>query len=180
MNIRKIAVLGAFGAGAALALAPLAAADTDPLADTVAAEIASMNSLFSFDATLAGVGNDVVTHTGTFDTIPLADAPQTAPFTTLDYLLYGLNPAGAGPASDPGAYSVFNGAMVPLDDSYNSLVHAMLNGGDPLTWASGDLFGGASAEAIANATSGWTEAADYFNLAVGDLLGYLGIFLPAA
>jgi hypothetical protein len=123
MDIRKIAVLGSFAAGAALALAPLAAADPaavpDPLLPTVDSEIASMNSLFVSEATLAGDSADVATHgANTFDTIPLADAPDTGTPSTLDYVLYGLNPI-ANAASDPGAYSEFNGALVNFDDAYN-------------------------------------------------------------
>ena len=80
MNIRKIAVVGSFAAGAALALAPLAAADD--LTSTLDSEIASMNSLFTSDAALAGDSGDVVapTDTGPFDTINPADVrPSRAP-----------------------------------------------------------------------------------------------------
>jgi hypothetical protein len=82
MHIRKIAVLGSFAAGAALALAPLASADN--LTSTVDSEIAALNALFTEEADLAGDGNDVIAPTATnpFDTIPLADAPTTAPSLT--------------------------------------------------------------------------------------------------
>lgn len=74
MNIRKIAVVGSFAAGAALAFAPLAAADD--LTPTVDTEIASLNSLFDSEAAFAG--DTVITRgPNTFDTVPLADAPQT-------------------------------------------------------------------------------------------------------
>ena len=53
MDIRKIAVVGSFAAGAALAFAPLASADT-PITTTVDSEIASLNSLFEGEAALAG------------------------------------------------------------------------------------------------------------------------------
>ncbi|OBG40275.1 hypothetical protein [Mycolicibacter heraklionensis] len=176
MNMRKIVVVGGFAAGAAFVLAPLASADTDPLAPLVSSEIASMNFLFEGDAFLAGDSADVVKHAGSFDTIPLADAPKTDP-TFLDYLLYGLNPVAAGPASDPGAYNVYNGAMVQFDDGINSLLHAMSDNGAVLDWDSGDLFGGNSAMDIANsAGSGWEEAANYLSFAWGDLMGYFGIF----
>jgi hypothetical protein len=90
-------------------LAPLASADPTEITTTVDSEIASLNSLFTGEAALAG---DTVTTNGanTFDTVPLADAPDSGTPTTLDYELYGVNPiAQAG--SDPGAYDLFNGAL---------------------------------------------------------------------
>src|SRR4051794_26834643 len=78
MKIRKIAAAATFATGAAVALAPFAQADPVEIASTVSSEIASLNSLFDFEATLAGVGAHVIPGTAAnpFDTIPLADAPQ--------------------------------------------------------------------------------------------------------
>ncbi|CAJ1501507.1 hypothetical protein [[Mycobacterium] holstebronense] len=184
MNMRKIVVVGGFAAGAAFVLAPLASADpapvTDPLAPLVSSEIGSMNFLFGTDTFLAGVpASDINTPAGDFDTIKSAAIPtvQDDGKTLFDYLVYGLNPTLAGLATDPGAYNVYNGAMVPFDDGINSLLFAMMNGGDKLDWDSGDLFGGTSAMTIAdNADNGWMEASSYFQFALGDLLGYFGIF----
>ncbi|OBG02847.1 hypothetical protein [Mycolicibacter sinensis] len=178
MSMRKITLFGGLAAGAAFALAPLASAeDPDPLGSLATSEIGSMNFLFETDAALAGVPGDVVKHPGTFDTIPPADAPQTAPASPLDYLLYGLNPIAAGPASDPGAYNVMNGSMVQFDDGINSLLYALSNNDHVLAWDSGDLFGGNSAMDIATgASSGWEEAGQYFQAGMADLLGYFGIF----
>lgn len=112
MSTRRIAVVGSIVAGAALAFTPLAAADE--LTTTVDNEIATLNSIFEFEAFLAGDSADVVKSAGTLDTIPLADAPDTAPLTTLNYELYGpfagLDVGNLDPA--PGAQDVFNGALV--------------------------------------------------------------------
>ncbi|MGA8547796.1 MAG: hypothetical protein WB785_21380 [Mycobacterium sp.] len=179
MNIRKIAVMGSFAAGAALALAPLAAADpvVDPLAPFVASEIASLNSMFVSDADLAGVGTDVVTHPGDFDTIPLADAPKVPPFTPLDYELYGINPAVAGPASDPGAYNVDNGALTEFYNAYNVELFSLLNPTAPIdTIPMADLFGSASGISEALATgSAFGAAGDFFADGMNDLLGYFSL-----
>ena len=143
MKARKLAVLGSFIAGAALACAPLASADD--LTTTVDAEIASLNSLFESQATLAGVSADITSTPGLLDTILPADAPVTAPLTTLDYELYGpladfhlddLDPA-------PGAQDVLNGALVEFDDTYNTLA-SWLFSSDTVIPAS-DLIGVADA-----------------------------------
>ena len=141
MEIRKIAVVGGFAVAAALTSAPLASADD--LTTTVDSEIASLNSIFESDAAIAGDSADVVTGgTGVLDTIPVADAPDVAPVTTLDQELYGPlasfligvdNPISAAPYLDPapGAQDVFNGALVEFDDAYNTLASLLL--GDVFT-----------------------------------------------
>jgi hypothetical protein len=181
MNLRKIAVIGSFAAGAALALAPLAAADgsaaTDPLLPFVDSEISSMNALFVTYADLAGVGNDVMTHgANTFDTIPLVDAPNAGTPSILDFELYGLNPI-ANAASDPGAFSEFNGALVNFDDAYNVELFSLLNPtADISTIPLTDLFGSASgiSEALATATTGGTSAVvtDFLTDGFADLQGF--------
>lgn len=182
MSMRKFVVVGGFAAGAAFVLAPLASADTDPLSSLVDNEIASMNFLFGTDNFLAGVpSTDVTTGPDGFDIIKSADVStvQDGGTTAFDHLVYGFNPEEAGLATDPGAYSVYNGAMVPFDDSINSLLYATMNNGAVLDWdgGTGDLFGGSSMADIANsADSGWAEAASYLQYAWGDLLGYFGIF----
>lgn len=182
MSMRKSVVVGGFAAGAAFVLAPLASADTDPLTSVVDSEIASMNFLFGTDTFLAGVpSTDVTTGPQGFDIINPADVStvQDSGTTAFDYLVYGFNPEEAGLASDPGAYNVYNGAMVPFDDGINSLLYAMMNNGAVLDWdgGTGDLLGGNSMEDIANsAASGWAEAASYFQFAWGDLMGFFGIF----
>jgi hypothetical protein len=171
LNIRKIAVVGSFAAGAALTLAPLAAAD--PLTSTVDSEIASLNALFDSEAALAG--DTVTTHgANTFDTVPLIDAPQNPPFTPLDYELYGINPAFAGPASDPGSYNVFNGALTEFDDAFNSEAYGLLNNNALIPEA--DLFGSDKVIDAALATGTDTGAATtFFDAGLADLQGYLAI-----
>jgi hypothetical protein len=174
MNIRKIAVVGSFAAGAALAFAPLAAAD--PLTSTVDTEIASLNSLFTTDAALAGDSAHVVTNgANTFDTIPLSFAPDSGTPNLLDYELYGLNPI-ANASSDPGAYDVFNGALTEFDDAYNTDLYALLNGGAliPAT----DLIGSSETitDAFANGTGSVSDVATYFfEFGANDLSGYFDL-----
>lgn len=182
MNMRKIVVVGGFAAGAAFVLAPLAAADTDPLASVVDSEIASMNFLFGIDTFFSGVpATDITSGPLGFDIInpDAVDMVQDDGSTLFDHLVYGFNPSVAGMATDPGAYSIYNGAMVPFDDGINSLLYAFMNNGDVLDWdgGTGDLFGGTSMENIAiGADSGWAEAMSYFQFAWGDLMGFFGIF----
>ena len=129
--------VGSLAFGAALAVAPFAIADTD-ITSTIDSEIASLNTLFQGEADLAGVGNDVATNgANSFDTIPLADAPNASPFNAFDYELYGINPAGTA-AFAPASANVFNGALANFDNAYNVELYALLNGGD-LT-AGNDLF----------------------------------------
>jgi hypothetical protein len=129
MNLRKIAVVGGFAVGAALTLAPLASADPTAITSTLDSEITSLNSLFTSEADLAGVGGDVTSSTtpGVYDTILLADAPDTGTTpTTFGELLYGLNSiAEAG--SHPGSYDLFNGALGEFDNAYNVELYAAEN-----------------------------------------------------
>jgi hypothetical protein len=170
MSIRKIAVVGGFAAGVALTFAPLASADD--LSGTLDSEIASLNGIFVSDADLAGDGTDVITNgTNTFDTIPLQYAPDSGTPTLLDYELYGLNPI-ANAASDPGAYNVFNGALVEFDDAYNALLYSVDYSGALIP--SSDLFGSASEIGTALATgTDAGAAADFFSNGLADLAGLL-------
>jgi hypothetical protein len=168
MNIRKIAAVGSFVAGAALAFAPLAAADN--LTTTVDSEISSLNSLFESQASLAGVSADVVTSSGVLDTIPLADAPDAAPLTTLDYELYGpwasvltLDPA-------PGAADLFNGALVEFDDAYNTLASLAFTS-DALISPS-DLIGLADASLDDGTLTDATLFSDFLNTGLQDVVAY--------
>jgi hypothetical protein len=174
MKIRNIAVLGGFAAGAALTLAPLASADT-PIDPTIlSGEITSLNSIFLSDATLAGDAADVVTHTGSFDTIPLSFAPDTGTPTFLDYELYGLNPI-ANAAGDPGSYNVLNGALTEFDDAYNVELYSLANpdaavSAIPLD----DLFGSSTNITAALAETTFSAAiGDFVTNGFNDLLGYL-------
>jgi hypothetical protein len=182
MDIRKIAVVGSFAAGAALALAPLASADpaaTDPLTPFVDSEVASLNALFLSDTTLAGVpASDVATSTtpGVFDTILPADIAtvQGNGTTLFDFLLYGVDPTKAGLASDPGAFTEFNGALVQFDNALNVELFSLLNPTAPIdTIPMADLFGSASSigEALAFGTAAGA-AGDFLTDGFADLTGF--------
>jgi hypothetical protein len=183
MDIRKIAVLGSFAAGAALALAPLASADpaaTDPVTSILSGEIASLNSMFVTDADLAGDNADLQAPTATdpFEMINPTDVGtvQGTGTTPFDYLIYGVDPAKAGLAGDPGSYNLLNGAEAKFDDAFNAELYGLANGGavDP---NAADFIG--SASSITTATemaSAAAEAQYFFNFGLGDLEGFLGIF----
>ncbi len=172
MNARKIAVVGSFVAGAALAFAPLASADD--LTTTVDGEISSLNSLFESEVAVAGDTADLTQATNVLDTILLADAPDVAPLTTLDYELYGpladFMPGGLDSA--PGAYDVFNGALVEFDDAYNTLA-SFLIGNDAII-PIGDLLGASDIALDDGTLADPTLFADFFNTGLSDLFGWFG------
>jgi hypothetical protein len=186
MDIRKIAVVGGFVVVAALASAPFASADV--LTTTVDSEIASLNSLFDSEASLAGDSGDVVTGgTGVLDTISPTDAPDAAPLTTLDSELYGPfasllvgvdNPVSGAAYLDaaPGAQDVGNGALAEFDDAVNALVFGLDNDGDLIPTA--DLVAPVD---IATVEAGGiaTEAglfANFYDTGLADILA--GIWVP--
>jgi hypothetical protein len=188
MNIRKIAVVGGFAVGAAVAFAPLAAADpaalapVDPLISVVGSEESLLNSLFVSDAALAGDSAYVIAPTATnpFDIINPLDVNlvQDSGTTPFDYLVYGVNPTLAGLASDPGSYNVFNGALTEFSDAYNVEAYALLNGGAlmPDSVAVTDLIGSTTTIDNALDLGTATQAFDYFwNFGVGDLSGFLQV-----
>jgi hypothetical protein len=180
--MRKIAVVGGFAVGAALTLAPLASADT-PITSTLDSEIASMNSLFTDEADLAGIkSTDILggTTPGSFEFINpadvAADAPKTAPFSTLDYELYGVSPGVAGVSGDSGAFDLYNGASGELYDAYNVGLYALENGG-ALAPAADVIATGASTAALGTDTV--SGAITYFlEAGVNDIDGFFD--LPAA
>ena len=181
MNIRKIAVVGSFAAGAALAFAPRAAADDlnglDPTT-VLDSEISSQNSLFELDALLAGDSSDITTSTtaGVYDDsiIPADEsivAPTTSPFSTLDYELYGVSPGVAGVSGDTGPYDELNGALTEFDNAYNVELYSLFNGG-VLDTNVGDYI---ENNALNNALTlgSTTDAFDYlWNFGIGDPSGF--------
>jgi hypothetical protein len=174
---------GAAASTAAVDPAAAGPAIANPLAGTVNSEVASMNSLFQTEAFLAGVpSTDYSVGPQGFDIINAADiakdAPATAPFTPLDYELFGVNPGAAGVASDPGAFSEFNGALVNFDDAYNVELFSLLNPNVPVdTIPLADLFGSSSSIAEALATGSATNVVtDFLTDGWNDLLGYFGVF----
>jgi hypothetical protein len=177
MTIRKISMLASLAVGAALAFAPFAGADTD-ITSTIDSEIASLNGIFQGEADLAGVGNDVTTNgANTFDTIPLADAPNASPFNTFDYELYGINPAGTS-ISDPNGGDVFNGALANFDNAYNVELYALLNNDGFIPF--NDLFLVTPTEIAEflqgiGANSPADLAQTFLTIGWDDLLGYLDI-----
>jgi hypothetical protein len=184
MYIRKIAAAAGFATGAALAFAPLAAADT-PITSTVDSEIASLNSLFVSQAAAAGVPTaDITSSTtpGVFDTVLPADAPNvTDPgqLTILDYELFGVNPIKAGLVGDPGSFNDFNGALGKFDDAYNVYLYAAENNG-AIDMNDADFIGSASSIDHAQTLSVTAAEQYYLNFGLGDLEGYYGIFAAPA
>jgi hypothetical protein len=173
MSMRKIAVVGSFAAGAALALAPIASADG--LTSIVDTEISSLNALFTVDTDLAGDSADVVgpTASNPFEIINPTDIStvQGHGTTPFDFLTYGLDPNAAGLASDPGSYNVLNGAVVEFDDAANVELYALENNGALIPAA--DLIGSDTTIDKALDTGNATGAAEYFfNFGLGDLQGY--------
>jgi hypothetical protein len=203
MYIRKIAAAATFATGAALALAPFASADASsdsidsllsgaasaaaadpaaldaatvvPITSTVSGEIASLNSLFTFDTTLAGVPSaDIITAADGFKIInPLDVTTLESSNTLFDELVYGFNPSNL--TTDPGAYDVLNGAISKFDDAINFGVYALENGGAALPAAdfATDLFGISGTAATELAGESATQAiTTLFTDGLSDLAGY--------
>jgi hypothetical protein len=177
--IRKIAAAAGLATGAALALAPLASAVPDPtlVTDTLGSEVASLNGLFQFDALLSGVPSTDYAASGVhgLDTIDLAkvatDAPQIGTPSTLDFLLYGVDPFKAGVSGDSGAFSEFNGALMQFDNAYN--VELYSNGGALDTNLSDYLYNGTIQTVLGTANETPTQAFDtLYNAGIGDLSGF--------
>jgi hypothetical protein len=188
MNIRKIAAAATFATGAAMAFAPLAAADPAAVTSVLDSEISAENSLFETYAALAGDTGDITKGgTGAFDTFTtptllLKDAPQATDFghvTTLDTELYGANPILAGISSDSGPYSEFNGALSQFFNAYDVALYASENNGN-LDLNTGDYI---ENNALNHAlTLGTPQLAEQYlyNFGLGDLNGYNADFTPAA
>jgi hypothetical protein len=186
MDIRKIAVVGGFAVAAALTSAPLASADD--LTSTVDSEIASLNSIFESEASLAGDTAGVTTGgTGVLDTILPADAPDTAPLTTLDYELYGPlanllvgidNPISGASFLDsaPGAQDVLSGALAEFDDASNALAYLFINGEALIPTT--DLVAPVdiATEEAGNITTETGLFASFFDTGVADLLSL--VYVP--
>ena len=185
MDIRKIAVLGSFAAGAALAFAPLASADPDPAAvnpdlvsSTLSSEESLLNSIFVSDAALAGDSSDVTgpTATNPFDIITPADVStvQGNGTTLFDDLIYGVDPVKAGLASDPGSFNDFNGALTQFDNAYDVELYSMFNNGVMDTNVADYIQNNALDHALTLGST--TQAFDFlWDSAVGDLSGFLQV-----
>ncbi len=91
-------MVGGFAAGAALAFAPLASADSPThVISVVGSEESSLNALFAATPpSLVSASTDYSLVDRRLDTILTADIVKDAPLSgtpsILDYLLYGLNP----------------------------------------------------------------------------------------
>jgi len=181
MDIRKIAVVGGIAVGAALAFAPLASADT-PITTTVDSEIASLNSLFTEETTLAGVPSAYITTggTGVFDIIKPGDVTAVELNTKFDDLLYGFNPDNL--TTDPGAYDLFNGALGEFDNAYNVGLYALENGGAFISAAGApdDLIATGATSAALATDSLYGELSTFFDAGLLDLAGYFDISVPAS
>ena len=171
MDIRKIAVVGGFAVATALTSAPLASADT--LTDTVDSEISTLNSIFVSEVAISGgpASGEIITNgANTFDTTTLQYAPDSGTPTLLDYEVYGLDPL-SNASSDPGAYDVFNGALVEFDDAYNVEVYSLLNAGALPPAA--DLIGSATTIAEGLRLPVDDSSNYFFTFGVENLLAYV-------
>jgi hypothetical protein len=111
-----------------------------------------------------------------FDTIVPADVGtvQGTGTTPFDFLVYGVNPNAAGLASDPGSFSVFNGALTEFDNAYNVELYSLFNAGALDTSVGDYIENNALNHALTLGTT--TEAFDYlWNFGVGDLSGFLQV-----
>jgi hypothetical protein len=116
------------------------------------------------------------------------DVPQTGTPSTLDYLLYGVNPFAAGVSSDSGAFSEFNGALIQFDNAYNVELYSLADGGTLDTNLNDYLFNGTIQTVLATPGETTTQAFDtLYNHGIGDLSGFfqtdlssLDIAVPAA
>ncbi len=171
MKIRKIAVVGGFTVGAAVAFAPLAAADTD-ISPVVEAELSSLNSLFDTEAVLSGIPLTDVNTAGVYDFVLVGDA-STADLTSLYHLLSGSDPVIQD--LDPTSYDLFNGSLTNFDDAFNVELYSLLNGGalDPdygdMLGSSSDITNALSTDTVSGAvstflTEGWHELLLYFDI----------------
>jgi hypothetical protein len=188
LNIRRIAAAATFATGAAMAFAPLAAADLgDTVTSTLDSQIASENSLFETYAALAGDSADIHKGgAGVFDTfltpaLLAHDAPQATTFgevTTLESELYGANPIVAGISGDTGPFSEFNGALTQFYNAYDVGLYASQNNGALDTNPSDYIDNHALEHAL---TLGTPQAAEQYlyNFAFGDFKGYEAYFAPA-
>jgi hypothetical protein len=185
MHMRKIAAAAGFACGAALAFAPLAAADLgSTVTSTLDAEIAAQNSNFELDALLAGVTDVTKGGVGVYDSVPLADVPQATTYdgvTPLESELYGANPILAGISSHSGPFNEYNGALTEFYNAYNVGAYAAANNGALDTNAT-DYLGSQTTDATVLGAQGATVSSAeqaFFNLGLGDLKGYDAIFAPA-
>jgi hypothetical protein len=157
--------------------AATAAADpaANDLTSTVNGEIASLNSIFQSDLSLAGVPTTDYTpgSTGVFETINPGDVTAVEQNTTFDDLVYGFNPDNL--TNDPGAYDVFNGALSKFDDALNFGLYALENGGAAIPSADfgADLFGVSGTLATQLASDTASQAiSTLFSDGLSDLAGY--------
>lgn len=181
MSIRKIGVVGSLAAGAAFALAPLAVADPPDFGSILAAEVESMNWLFGTQATLAAVDPDLITvgaptpeNPLSFSTISHDDLVDNTAFAAL---LFGVNWEDEI-SSDPGSYSLFNGAVTQFADASNVMLYALMTGGGEISLedAGSYLFGSESGIEAGLAGDGFfADFTNFFNAGVADLGGYFGL-----
>jgi hypothetical protein len=177
--LRKIIATGIFTAGAALAFAPLASADTtDVLGSTDTIETTTLNDFFNAETQLLGLTGDVTAPSATdpFATVTGTDVStvQGSGNTLFDLFTYGAaGSSSTGLDSTPGAGDLFNGALVQFDDAWNAGSYGWLDNGAliPAT----DLLGPSSDITTALATgTDMGAAGDFLQNGVTDLTGFFG------
>ena len=161
-------------------------AATDPVASIFDSEVSAENSLFQFDALLAGDSNDITVATtpGVFDTFKTpADLATDAPHltagsteapTSLEYLIYGANPIEAGISTSTGPFNEINGALSEFYNAFNVESYSLLGGTGTIPVS--DLFGDPTALAHLLGEGTSTAVTSFLTTGFGDLEGFLGIF----
>jgi hypothetical protein len=145
-------------------------------------EVQSMNWLFGAQATASGFDTDLI-NVGTptaadplqFDTVSKADLERQEGHA-FAAMLFGSNWANEI-SSDPGSYSLFNGALTQFTDANNVLLYALMTGGAEIDATQVDvndyLFGSdASITAALSGDSFWEDAGNFFQNGLADLGGY--------
>ncbi|UMB71306.1 hypothetical protein [Mycobacterium paraterrae] len=180
MKVRHVAAIAGIATGAAVAFAPLSDAAPTDLIDFDSinnSEIASLNSLFAFGATLTGVPDTAYTGGGPGELFALTPAgiAEFAPkvtdpslVTPFEYYMYGVDPIDAGISSGTSAANVFNGAAINFADSFNATLYGLLN---PNEVAPDDVFIG-SANNVAAALASDNAAIWFYDRGIDDLSGY--------
>jgi hypothetical protein len=143
-------------------------------------EVQTMNWLFgaqasasNFDTDLITVGTPTLDDPLQFDTVSKASL-QAEDGNAFAAMLFGSNWANEI-SSDPGSYSLFNGALTQFTDANDVLMYALMTGGGEIDAAntSDHLFGSdASIDEALTGDGFLADASNFFQNGIEDLGGY--------